>query len=206
MHSAIAVANAFIARSIADRTRSLSPTKLHELVYLAHGWHLALTAQPLITGAVVAYRDGVMVPELRAQGCWGTHRAEELLSVFNPSTTSSGMIRSYVPQVPKDDPAQNTLAWVWNTYRNLTPYELTNLTRQAGSPWDKIWHHPQRVRDEPYDIPSPLMRKWFGAEVKMHQYMQSRDPAGAAPAAAPAAGGDTPAHAGQPEHLSLRNV
>ena len=60
MHSAVAIANAFIARSIADRTRSLSPTKLHELVYLAHGWNLALTAQPLITGSVVAYRDGVM--------------------------------------------------------------------------------------------------------------------------------------------------
>lgn len=169
MHSAVAVANTFIARGLEQRAPDLSPTMVHELVYLAHGWHLGQTGQPLISSAIAAFRDGVMIPELREKGFWGTRRVEEMLSVLDPTESSVTIMQSQVPEVTKDDPAMTIIEWIWNTYGALTPFQLNNLAREPGSPWDKVWNHPQRTREEPYDIPQPLIEKWFSAEVKIQR-------------------------------------
>ena len=168
MHSAIAIANDFIARGLKQRNVDLNPTKLHELVYLAHGWYLAQTGRPLIEGEVCAWRDGIIVPELKERGCWGTRRINDLISVFDPSKTASGMMRTRIPEVPKGDPSARTLALIWAMYGALTPYDLSNFTRQPSGPWARVWNHPTRTLDEPYDIPKLLLQKWFTLEVKAH--------------------------------------
>lgn len=185
MHSAVAVANNFIARAQQQRHYELNPVKLHELVYIAHGWYLAQTGHPLLERPVAATRDGVLVPELRERGCWGTRRITEQISVFDPSKTASGMMRTRVPEIAKGDPALRTLALVWAIYGALTPYDLANITRQQGGPWSRVWNHPTRTLDEPYDIPDPLLQKWFAMEVKTHMQKATSGPiGGSTPAAA----------------------
>lgn len=167
LHSAVAIANDFIARGQTQRHIDLTPVKLHDLVYLAHGWYLVQTGKPLLDGPpVVAWREGVIVPELKERGCWGTRRVTELISVYDPSKTASGMMRTRIPEVPKGDPAARTLSLVWSVYGTLTPYELGEITRQPGGPWHRVWNHPTRTLEEPYDIPQQLLQKWFMAEVK----------------------------------------
>lgn len=186
MHSAIAVANNFIARGQLQRHYDLSPVKLHELVYLAHGWHLAQTGRPLIEGAVSASRDGVLIPELKERGCWGTRRISDLISVFDPSKTASGMMRTRIPEIPKTDPAVRTVALIWSLYGALTPYDLANITRQTGGPWFKVWNHPQRTLDEPYDIPPQLLQKWFLNMVREHMQKAGATPGPAGTKPSPA--------------------
>lgn len=163
MHSALAIANTFIARAAADGVSDLSPVKLHALLYLAHGWHLAKTGHPLLQ-SLCAWREGVMVPELREQGCWGTRRIENALSLMQDH---EGGLRSVIPQLDLQDPAQTVLDWVWSTYGGLSAYEVSKVTRDTGGPWDQVWNEQARTSEEPVELPQALMARWFLAEYKL---------------------------------------
>src|ERR1700676_3931940 len=62
-HSALAVANWFLARAAADG-KSLDPMKLQKLIYFAHGWSLALTDIPLIEEHPEAWDYGPVIPSV----------------------------------------------------------------------------------------------------------------------------------------------
>ena len=59
MNSAKAIANYFLDKSI-----DLTPMKIIKLVYIAHGWHLAITDKPLIEDYVQAWEFGPVIPDL----------------------------------------------------------------------------------------------------------------------------------------------
>ena len=62
-HDPKAVANYFLDCAKEDG-ESLTLLKLVKLVYLAHGWHLGLTGDPLIKENVEAWRYGPVVPSI----------------------------------------------------------------------------------------------------------------------------------------------
>lgn len=167
MHSPIIVANYFIARANQEGALDLNPGKLHTLVYLAHGWHIGQTGQALINVPVAAFRDAIIVPELKDKGCWGTRRQDELLTDHAKDYT--GYMKTVTPELKADHPTVATLSWIWQTYGALSGFELSKLAREVHSPWDKVWNHPTRTREEAYDIPFELIKRWFGAEVQLHQ-------------------------------------
>ena len=63
MYSALAVANEFL--EIAERgNMGLSPMKLQKLVFLAHGWHLAIHKAPLVREGIEAWQWGPVISDL----------------------------------------------------------------------------------------------------------------------------------------------
>lgn len=160
MYSAVAIANYFVARTAQDGVRDLSPAKLHDLVYLAHGWRLGIIGQSMIKTAVHAHRDGVFIPELREAGCWGTKRIESLVSVLRMDAARGMMIERSL-ELADNDPAGASLDWVWKTYGRLPPFEMSRLTREVGAPWDLIWNNEERTDDEPKLMPNGTIRLWF---------------------------------------------
>src|SRR4051794_31282897 len=62
-YSAAAVANYFIDLA-AQESKTLTPMKVQKLVYYAHGWHLAITGEPLIDEQVEAWRWGPVIHSL----------------------------------------------------------------------------------------------------------------------------------------------
>ena len=61
--SAKAVANHFLDLAERDGT-TLNPMKIQKLVYIAHGWHLAIMEKPLIHESVEAWTYGPVIPDL----------------------------------------------------------------------------------------------------------------------------------------------
>jgi len=60
MYNPLAVANYFIYKSI-DEGVSITPMKVLKLVYIAHGWHLGIRKEPLITEQTEAWKYGPVV-------------------------------------------------------------------------------------------------------------------------------------------------
>ena len=88
--SSLAIANYFISRSIQEN-RPLEHRKLQKLLYIAHGWHLAITGNPLLDEDLVAFSFGVVVVGVFRHLIWyGLDPVDELIeieeeTVFNES-------------------------------------------------------------------------------------------------------------------------
>lgn len=175
MHSAVAVANFFVVRAQRESVRDMIAQKLHDLVYLAHGWRLGVVGKPMISTPVNAHRDGVFAPELREAGAWGNRRIDQLIAVTRIDE-KRGMMVEQTPEVPPSDPAVPTLEWIWKAYGKQEPFEVSRVTRHAGGPWDLIWNDEERTDDEAKLIPNGTMRLWFREEAAKRRAAQPTAP------------------------------
>jgi uncharacterized phage-associated protein len=160
MHSAIAVANHFVQSALSEQARDLPGSKIHGLVYIAHGWRLGASAQPLISSRIMACRDGILIPELREAGCWGARNVTQPISVY-ATDPARGVMTEQTPLLPPGDPVAPVLAWVWKTYGKMAGYRIAEHIKELGGPWDLIWNDEERPDDEPKPIPNTTIKLWF---------------------------------------------
>jgi len=162
MNSALAIANHFIQSAIDHKLsgKDFPPSKVHGLVYLAHGWLLSSAGAAIIKSTVMADRDGVFIPDLKDAGCWGTKNVTQLVSVVEMDA-KRGLMVEHTPQLAPNNPTISALAWIWKTYGALSSFSIGQHIKEAGSPWDKIWNDPARKSDEPRAVPNPAIRAWF---------------------------------------------
>jgi uncharacterized phage-associated protein len=131
MESPIAVANYFIQKSF-DTGKLLTPMKLVKLVYIAHGWHLALYDEPLLDEGVQAWMYGPVVNSVyHAFKSYGNGQITSLKSVL-----SGG--RALTPQVTEN--IKPFLDKIWDVYGDLNGLQLSTLTHQPQTPWDIVWN------------------------------------------------------------------
>jgi uncharacterized phage-associated protein len=162
MNSALAIANYFIKTAIDQglASRDFPPSKVHGLVYLAHGWLLGSAGAAVIKSTVMADKDGIFIPDLRQAGCTGTKNVTQLVSVVEMDSRRGLMIEQ-TPQLAPNNPTVAALAWCWKTYGLLSSFSVGEHIKEAGSPWDRIWHDPARKGDEPRPVPNTAIRAWF---------------------------------------------
>ena len=150
-HDVLAVANYFLNRADADRT-TLDHMKLQKLVYIAHGWHLAVTGTPLIFERVEAWPFGPVIPDLyhEFKKC-GSHPIAEPAMTIDFDTwqpTPYSLDRSGL-----DDGTRDVLDRVWNVYGKYSGLQLSTLTHQPNTPWDQI--AKQASTDKPRGVVIP---------------------------------------------------
>src|SRR5439155_19093596 len=115
--SPFAVANYFI-RKAALTKMPLTPMKLIKLVYLAHGWHLALTGRSLIREPVEAWKFGPMIESLyHAFKRYGN-------SPIPPEAATDAELKD------GDGNVKRILDKVWDSYSKYTAAQLSTLTHQ----------------------------------------------------------------------------
>lgn len=163
--SAVALVNAFLHRALQDRVTDLTVSKAHDLVYLAHGWHLATEGRRLVPDGIHADADGVFSPSVRATGGRGTRRVDRLLMVMLPDVRT-GLLSEQTPLVPARSPLQGLLDVIWSQWGRMSAYDLRCFTRADGSPWDLVWNEFERSGDAPRRIPNSTIRCWFDHYVK----------------------------------------
>lgn len=171
MHSALAIANHFIQQAIDTgiASKDFPPAKVHGLVYLAHGWLLGAAGAPIIKGHVMADHDGIFIPELKEAGCWGTKNVTQLVSVVEMDA-QRGIMVEHTPKLMDKNPIIDALVWVWKTYGPLASFKIGEHIKEAGSPWEKVWHDDKRKGDEPRVVPNPAIKAWFrGLTSKRHE-------------------------------------
>lgn len=123
-------------RAIANEFLKLSGGKpinqmwLQKLVYIAHGWNLAINKQPLVGGRIEAWDGGPV-----SRTIWnhfrdlGRNTANRLLG------TPDGV--PYEAEVTGLEMA--VLQHVWDRYGGYSGRELSEMTHQEGTPWSNAY-------------------------------------------------------------------
>lgn len=145
MFTPVVVANAILDTN-RKMGRTTTPLQLVKLVYIAHGFHLALRDKPLIDEAVEAWRYGPVVR-----------------SVYREAKKyGRGAITGELPlwfhkgeELPTDPLA--LVGSVAQSWGSLSGIALSNWTHLPDSPWYRTYdeHEPDK------EIPDDLIRDYF---------------------------------------------
>lgn len=160
IYSAKAIANYFLALAEVSG-KSITPMKIQKLVYMASGWHMALTnGKSLINEQVEAWKYGPVIPSLYDEfKQFGNDVITKSATEIDTNGTTLSLI---VPQVSNDDSyVKGLLDKVWEVYGAYTPYQLSNMTHQQGTPWYQTWHEDGGRVDMGTDIPKERILEHF---------------------------------------------
>ena len=154
----LAIANFFVEKSLATG-ELLTPMKLVKLVYLAHGWYLGMTSEPLLTEGVEAWKYGPVVPSVyKAFKAYGGEPITAL------ATSPKSAPQEFVPTV-QDPELEAFLERMWEVYQSYTGLELSSLTHQSGTPWDQTWVRQTGRRESPRIIPNDLIQSYYQSKI-----------------------------------------
>lgn len=131
-YSPIVVANGFLDLAEGARVPPMTNMKVQKLVYIAHGFTLAMCDEPLISSHVHAFQWGPVIPLLY-----------EALKQFGPNPIPGpiDLPENEEPFDPSDPTAVDTaiVRGVWDRYGKLSAMQLSNITHKEGTPWDVTW-------------------------------------------------------------------
>jgi len=125
-HDPRAIANEFIKLNGGN----MNQMKLQKLVYISHGWNLAINRAHLVSGKIEAWDGG---PVMRV--IWNHLRD------FGLNAVGGLMGRA------KDEPFEADLTnseraiidHVWKRYGEYTGLELSEITHEPGTPWSNAY-------------------------------------------------------------------
>lgn len=143
--SAKAVANYFFELS-RKKKKPVTPLKMQKLVYIAHGWHLGITGEPLVVDEYAeAWDFGPVFPSLyhefkhfRASPI--SEPAQELV-IDEPIESWDwdwDRLESYTPEIDKKDTElRHFLDRIWKIYSKYSGGRLSSMSHGKGTPWSK---------------------------------------------------------------------
>jgi uncharacterized phage-associated protein len=157
----LAVANYFIGKAL-DSGDRLTPLKLVKLVYIAHGWHLAVFDRPLIGEEVQAWKYGPVVPSVYHQF---KEYGDKPITRQAAARIDGQLI---LPTVEHPETA-GFIDEVWQAYAKFTGGQLSTLTHRAGTPWHTVWHERGGSEALGTVIPPSLIKHYYQRAERTHK-------------------------------------
>ncbi len=131
--------------------------QLIKLVYIAHGWHLALQQQPLLDEPVEAWKFGPVIASLYHEfKTYGNSAIKEKASEFDFDENAF-----VTPELDADERTRALLRRVWDVYSPMSGIQLSGLTHREGTPWDTVWNKLGKKGRRHAIIPNDLIAKHF---------------------------------------------
>jgi len=125
MYSSLYIANKFI--DIAkEKGKYLTPMQLIKLVYIAHGWSMALNDKELLAEDVIAWKYGPVIPELYRE-----------VKSYRASNITNKIKVSDELEIKTED--IDLIKEVYEKYGKFDGLQLSAITHKKGSPWSKTW-------------------------------------------------------------------
>ena len=126
MYTALTIADEIL--KIAKRKGlSLTPMQLMKLVYISHGWALAVLKEDLFSDRIEAWKFGPVIPGLyQATKQYGRNTIP--LDLIDEGSKSN-----------VNDNVRVFLEDVVSKYGNLNGIQLSNLTHRPGTPWEQVY-------------------------------------------------------------------
>lgn len=158
-YTAKAIANHFLDFG---RTRGskISPLKIQKLVYISHGWHLALSGgKPLVSDEYVeAWQYGPVFPSVYHE--FKHYGASPILDYATDYKLVKRKFKLVTPRVETDDVnAVALLGRIWKVYGRFSGTQLSGMTHAPGTPWAIVWNENKDMRN--VHIPNELICKHY---------------------------------------------
>lgn len=164
--SALSIANYFVDKAQQDKVE-LRPLKLLKLVYIAHGFMLALLDYSVLNSrfdVVEAWRLGPVVPSVY-------HSFKHFKD--QPITSKSevfvmdddGHVAFETPMLENQD-ARTVCDFVWNRYKGYSDSGLVTLLHKEGTPWEMFYK-----KDRNMVIPDEYTRVYYRGLVEYLKHM-----------------------------------
>jgi uncharacterized phage-associated protein len=146
-YSALTIAGEFL--KIAEtNNKKLDPLQLMKLVYLAHGWNLALFDEELVKDPIDAWTYGPVIKSLYQRiKKFGASNITEPIDTDEQITPEEKML----------------LEKVFEKYGNLSGIQLSSLTHETDSPWAKTWDNGH---GKSMTISNNEIKEYFRAQAK----------------------------------------
>lgn len=146
-HDSRAVANAVLEYA-KTKALSLTPMQVIKLVYLCHGWSLALHPSAMVENEPQAWQYGPVYPPVyKAFKHFGSNPVTDRARNKETGDAYEALL---------DSDQQSLLRDVVDAYGKLGAFQLSNLMHQDGTPWHKSY------TASPYSrIPEASMKEHF---------------------------------------------
>lgn len=118
------------------RNLPLTQVSILKLLYFAHGWYLATHCRPLILQEFEAWQYGPVVKVVR-----DAFKHYEAAPITEHATKLDILTceRTVVaPNLSADD--AEFIRSIFDAYHVYDAWELSDMTHEPGSPWDRIWN------------------------------------------------------------------
>lgn len=136
--SSMAIANEFL--KMPGAVGELTQMQLLKLVYIAHGWNLAVNGEPLVSEPVRAWDYGPVIRDLYDHvKFYGSKPIDRLIA-----DTDSEVYRFFGAIAPKESEVykadltvaeRDVIQRVWHRYGRYSGPRLSSLTHKPGTPW-----------------------------------------------------------------------
>ncbi len=139
-HRPEAVANEFLRRA---GKAGLTQMQLQKLVYIAHGWTLALTNEPLAAIEPEAWERGPVYPHLRDKiSHTGSKPIRDIIRENDDNPFAALGTADRGEEIKSEFGSGETaiIDHVWKRYGHLHGFSLSDLTHAEGTPWHKAYH------------------------------------------------------------------
>ena len=140
MAHSTAIANEFIARAHRDN-KPLTQMQVQKLVYISHGWNLAINGEPLTDDGIYAWDYGPVYPDLwDSLKVYGKRPVERKIKVrdygfgiLQPDAEEEVTARGLSEQ------SRAVIDKVYESYSDFKAFQLSALTHQSDTPWHKVF-------------------------------------------------------------------
>ena len=126
-HDPRAIANEFLKLS---EGRPINQMWLQKLVYMAHGWNLAINQEPLVGGGTEAWDGGPVFRRI-----WNHMRD------FGRNATGGlfGDTNGAPFQAELSEHEEAVIQHVWSRYGSYSGSQLSEMTHREGTPWSNAY-------------------------------------------------------------------
>lgn len=158
------VAEYFIAKAQKEE-QDLTLLRLMKLVYIAHGWNLALFGKKLVSEEVEAWKYGPVYPLL-----FHKFKKYETDEVGAKSINVRTLVGASVEELSVIRPEHRELLnKVYVKYDGISDDEIVEELHRPGTPWDLVWDNA-RGRDCPID--DKLTQDYYRERIKAEEYQE----------------------------------
>lgn len=158
--TAAAVANEFLDLWKADDAPvpPIDQMKLQKLLFYAQAWHLANDKGLLFEEDFQAWPWGPIVPDIYSQTRkYGRSPVSDKLYTL---CINGLKVKFEKPEI-QDPELKEFLKRIWDTYKEYTGIQLSNLTHSAGEPWTIVKEQYGDNLDSKPKIPNELIKSVF---------------------------------------------